>query len=215
MEGKEILKNLSADFEVGKIYGLIGPNGSGKSTLARIISGDPSLTTAGGNMKYLGKNLGSLAPEERALRGIFLAYQNPVGIPGLTNLEFLRATTNAKETYEKNKLISLPDFVKKVKGLAKEVRLPKDFLERFVNADLSGGEKKKSELLQMLLLEPKLIILDEIDSGLDADTLAVADKMIKKQGKAGRTVIVISHSPKFLERVEPDKIFTMKNGALQ
>ena len=210
VEGKEILKGINLIIEKGKINVLMGPNGSGKSTLANAIMGNPSYKLTKGSIIFDGKDITNLSPDKRAKLGIFLSFQYPQEIEGVTISNFLRTSLNNLN----EKKISVMDFKEIIKEKANLLKLNESFYERYLNQGFSGGEKKKSEILQLLTLDPKLAILDETDSGLDIDSLrAVADGVNKFMNK-DKTVLIITHYKRILELIKPDKVFIMINGKI-
>lgn len=210
VEQKEILKGLNIQLERGKIYALMGPNGAGKSTLAYAIMGHPRFRVSNGRITFKGEDITELSPSERARRGIFLAFQYPVEIPGITLFNFLRMISNIKD----NKNISPIKFSKLLKDKLKLLNLDEDFIKRYLNEGFSGGEKKKSEILQMAIVNPELIILDEIDSGLDIDAIRVVSGMIKNLFNKDMTVLMITHYQRLLDYIKPDSILVMVDGRI-
>src|SRR3989344_5478437 len=210
IEGKEIIKGINLKFEKGKIYALMGPNGSGKSTLANVIMGNPEYKITKGKIFLNGKDITNLNPDQKAKNGIFLSFQNPSEIEGVTISNFLRMALNNS----KNKKISVPDFHKLLKEKLKLLKMPENFSERYLNQGFSGGEKKKSEILQLNILNPKVAILDETDSGLDIDALKIISKGLNKLMDKEKIIIVITHYKRILEYLKPDKIFIMKHGKI-
>ena len=210
-ENEAILNGVNMELEKGKTYVLMGPNGSGKSSLAKAISGDPSHKVTGGEIFLDTVSLLKRSQEERALQGIFISYQHPPEIPGLNIAEYLRQMYNKKHSSE----LSPTEFAQTLNEKLDLLNLPKEFKSRYLNEGFSGGEKKKMEILQMLLLEPKIAILDEIDSGVDIDALKIITNIIKEQTeKNNLTALYITHYPSLLEHIEPSKIFLMKEGQI-
>ncbi|MBI2003988.1 Fe-S cluster assembly ATPase SufC [Candidatus Pacearchaeota archaeon] len=207
---KEIIKGINLKFKKGKIYALMGPNGSGKSTLAKIIMGDPGYKITRGKIFFNGEDITNLNPNERAKRGIFLSFQNPSEIDGVTISNFLRIALNNS----KNQKISVLDFHKLLKEKLKLLKMPENFSERYLNQGFSGGEKKKSEILQLNILNPKAAILDETDSGLDIDALKIISSGVNKLMNKEKIIIVITHYKRILEYLTPDKLFVMINGKI-
>src|SRR3989344_1108316 len=207
---KEILKGINLKFEKGKIYALMGPNVSGKSTLAKIIMGDPKYKITKGKIFFNGENITNLNPNQRAKKGIFLSFQNPSEIEGVTISNFLRIALNN----QKNKKISVLEFHKLLKEKLKLLKMPENFSERYLNQNFSGGEKKKSEILQLSVLNPKVAILDETDSGLDIDALKTIASGINKLIDKEKIIIVITHYKRILEYLKPDKLFVMMDGKI-
>lgn len=218
VEGKAILKGLNLTIKEGEIHAIMGPNGSGKSTLSNVIMGHPKYEVTGGKILYKGKDLLKLEPHERSLHGIFLAFQHPKEIAGITVEEFLLAIHRAKKTFEKPG--SPPTLVFRFKKMLKEwmeeLKVPDNFAGRFLNVGFSGGEKKKLEILQMAVLNPDLAVLDETDSGLDVDALKIICKGIrarlKKKPETG--VLLVTHYQNILKHLEPDFVHVIKNGII-
>ena len=209
-----ILKGISIAVRPGEIHAIMGRNGCGKSTLSKIIAGHPSYEITKGNIKFSGKNVNSLEPEERAQSGIFLGFQYPIEIPGVSNLEFLRVSTNARRKYLNKEELDTFDFEDLVKEKLEIVKMDSAFLSRSVNQGFSGGEKKRNEILQMALLEPKIAILDETDSGLDIDALRIVASGIKKISNDKTGIILITHYQRLLEEIEPDYVHVMSDGQI-
>ncbi|MBI2043263.1 Fe-S cluster assembly ATPase SufC [Candidatus Pacearchaeota archaeon] len=209
VEGKEIIKNLNLNLEKGKIYALMGPNGSGKSTLSQVLIGNPKYNFSG-EIFFENEDISNLKPNERAKKGLFLSFQYPVEISGITISNFLKTALNSL----KGKKISPIEFWNILDKHSKKLNIDKTFLSRFLNEGFSGGEKKKAEILQMLILNPKLAILDETDSGLDIDSLRTVAEGIKNFADKDKTVLLITHYKRILEYVKPDKIFIMKRGKI-
>lgn len=210
VDSKEILKGISLSIEPGKIYALMGPNGSGKSTLSYTLAGHPKYKVTKGAIKFEEEDITHLAPDLRAQKGMFLSFQYPRSIPGVSLSNFLRAAHKAVKKED----IRVFDFQKKLKEKMEALDIPKSFLERFVNEGFSGGEKKKAEMLQALLLEPKLIIMDETDSGLDVDALKTVAKAAKKLVHPKSAVLLITHYSRILEYLQPDVVHVLRNGEL-
>ena len=210
VEGKEILKGINLKFEKGKIHALMGPNGSGKSTLANVIMGNPKYKITKGKILFGGKDITKLNPNERAKKGIFLSFQNPSEIEGVTISNFLRTILNIS----RSKKISVLDFHKLLKEKLKFLKMPENFSERYLNQGFSGGEKKKSEILQLVVLNPKVAILDETDSGLDIDSLKLIASKVNRLMNKNKIIIIITHYKRILEYLKPDKLFVMINGKI-
>ena len=210
IKNQEILKGVNLKLELGKVYALMGPNGSGKSTLANTLMGHPNYKITQGEILFNGKDMSSLTPDERAKLGLFLSFQYPSEIPGLTILNFLKEAYNSV----KKEQIGILDFKKKLETKAEELEMDKKFLLRSLNEGFSGGEKKKAEILQMVTLEPKLAILDETDSGLDIDAIRIVSKGVNSLKDENKTVFIITHYKRILEYIKPDKIFVMYNGKI-
>ena len=214
IDGKEILKGLDLEVTSGEVHAIMGPNGSGKSTLANVLAGREEYEVTEGSVTYLGEDLLELAPEERAWKGIFLAFQYPVEIPGVSNLNFLRTALN--ETRKANGLDELggKDFLALVREKAKLVEMDPDLMNRNLNVGFSGGEKKRNEIFQMALLEPRLGILDETDSGLDIDALRIVASGVNKLRSTDKAFIVVTHYQRLLDHIVPDVVHVMANGRI-
>ncbi len=209
-----ILKGVSITVKPGEIHAIMGRNGCGKSTLSKIIAGHPSYKITKGNIKFSGQNINSLEPEERAQSGIFLGFQYPIEIPGVSNLEFLRVSTNARRKYLKKEELDTFDFEDLVKEKLDLVKMDSAFLSKSVNQGFSGGEKKRNEILQMALLEPNIAILDETDSGLDIDALRIVASGIKKISNDQTGIILITHYQRLLDEIKPDFVHVMSDGQI-
>ncbi|MBW3019738.1 Fe-S cluster assembly ATPase SufC [Candidatus Woesearchaeota archaeon] len=209
IEGKKILEGFSYKFEKGKVYAIMGQNGSGKSTFANSLMGNPKFDVKG-SVILNGKNLLDLKPEDRSKEGLFLSFQYPEVIEGLKISSYLRSIVNAR----REKPISVPDFDDKLKDALSKLGLEEDFVKRQLNVGLSGGEKKKCEMLQMLLLNPEVIILDETDSGLDIDAIKIVANSVNSFKSPDKIIIVITHYKKMLELVKPDEVLILKNGKI-
>ena len=214
IDSKQIIKNLSLEIKENEIHVIMGPNGSGKSTLSKILAGHPSYQVKGGSIEFCNKNLLLLSPEERAHEGLFLAFQYPIEIPGVTTYDFLRIAYNEKQKYKKEIELDPLQFMEHVQKLIKKLKIKNEFLTRNLNEGFSGGEKKRNEILQMLLLEPKLIILDEIDSGLDIDALKIICDEIKQNRVKKSSLLVITHYPRILNYLEPNYVHIMVDGKI-
>lgn len=212
VEEKQILNNFNIDIEPHTIHVIMGPNGVGKSTLSKVIMGSNNYEVLSGDIIFNGENINSLPTYERARKGIFLCFQNPSEIEGVTNTEMIRTAINSR--LEKN--IGIYDFIKQVDKVSKEVKLSDELLKRGVNVGFSGGEKKKNEVLQLKMLKPKLIILDEIDSGLDIDSLRIVGDNIMDyyQNSSDVSILIITHYPRILEYLKPDYVHIMKAGRI-
>jgi Fe-S cluster assembly ATP-binding protein len=214
IEGKSILKDFHMMVRPGEVHAIMGPNGSGKSTLAKVLAGDPHYTVTKGQILFAGQNLLELEPEDRALRGLFLAFQYPVEIAGVSNAAFLRMAYNAKRKFEGKSEVDPLEFDEILREKIKLVDMKEDFIRRSVNHGFSGGEKKRNEIVQMAVLEPKLAVLDETDSGLDIDALReVADGINKLRGPHN-ALILITHYQRLLDYVKPDVVHILSNGRI-
>ncbi len=209
---KQILKGLNLELEAGKVHAIMGPNGAGKSTLSKALVGHYDVELTGGDIIYKGKNINEMEPEERALEGIFLSFQHPVEIPGVNNAYFLRTALNAKRKHEGKEELNAAEFLRLMKSHLEMLGMKSDMISRSLNEGFSGGEKKRNEILQMLILEPEVIILDEIDSGLDIDALRAVSEGINKMKDGKRTFLVITHYSRILDYIEPDYIHVLKDG---
>ena len=214
IENLLILKGVSITVNPGEIHAIMGRNGCGKSTLSKIIAGHPSYKITQGEIKFKGENIKSLEPETRAQSGIFLGFQYPIEIPGVSNLEFLRVATNARRQFLKKEELDTFDFEDLVKEKLELVQMDSAFLSRSINQGFSGGEKKRNEILQMALLEPKIAILDETDSGLDIDALRIVASGIKKISNKKTGIILITHYQRLLEEIKPDYVHVMSDGQI-
>ena len=214
IDGKEILKGLNLEVKPGEVHAIMGPNGSGKSTLANVLAGREEYEVTEGSVTYLGEDLLELAPEERAWKGIFLAFQYPVEIPGVSNMTFLRTALN--ETRKANGLEELggKDFLALVRERAKFVEMDADLMNRNLNVGFSGGEKKRNEIFQMAMLQPKLGILDETDSGLDIDALRIVAGGVNKLRSKDNAFIVVTHYQRLLDHIVPDVVHVMADGRI-
>jgi Fe-S cluster assembly ATP-binding protein len=214
VEDKDILKGLNLKVNPGEIHAIMGPNGSGKSTLGYVLSGRDGYEVTQGSVGFAGKNLLDLEIEERAHEGLFLAFQYPVEIPGVSNMEFLKASVDAKRKHLGLPELSAIEFMKLARESSKRVNLDTAFLKRGVNEGFSGGEKKRNEIMQMMLLEPKLCILDETDSGLDIDALQVVAKGVNEMRSPDRSFIVVTHYQRLLDFIVPDFVHVLSNGRI-
>jgi Fe-S cluster assembly ATP-binding protein len=213
-EGREILKGIDLAVKAGEVHAIMGPNGSGKSTLAGVLSGKPGYEVTEGNVTYQSKDLLALAADERAREGVFLAFQYPVEIPGVNNMYFLRAALNAVRRHRGEPELDAGQFLKAVRAKLKELEIGDDLLQRGVNVGFSGGEKKRNEIFQMAMLEPKLALLDETDSGLDIDALRLVAAGINKLRAPDRAMILITHYQRLLDYIEPDKVHVLSAGKI-
>lgn len=214
VEDKDILKGLNLTVNPGEIHAIMGPNGSGKSTLGYVLSGRDGYEVTQGSVEFAGKNLLDLEIEERAHEGLFLAFQYPVEIPGVSNMEFLKASVDSKRKSQGLPELSAIEFMKMAREASKRVNLDAAFLKRGVNEGFSGGEKKRNEIMQMMLLEPKLCILDETDSGLDIDALQVVAKGVNEMRSPDRSFIVVTHYQRLLDFIVPDFVHVLSGGRI-
>jgi len=214
VKGKSILDGLNLKVKPGELHAIMGRNGSGKSTLANIITGRENYEITSGELTYDGKDLIEMAPEDRALEGIFMSFQYPVVIPGVNNTYFLRAALNAKLKHFGKKEINAADFMRLIREKLKLVNMDEKYLSRAVNDGFSGGEKKRNEILQMLTLEPKLSILDETDSGLDIDALKIVANGVNKLKNKNNAVIIITHYQRLLNYISPDFVHVLHDGKI-
>ncbi len=214
INGKEILKGIDLTIKKGEIHAIMGPNGSGKSTLASVITGHPSFEVTEGEVYFDGKNLLELEPEERASEGVFLSFQYPVEIPGVSMVNFLRAAVNQQRKIREEEPMSASEFLKLMREKKDLVEMDKSLTNRSVNEGFSGGEKKKNEIFQMAMLEPKLAILDETDSGLDIDALRVVANGVNKLKTPDNASLIITHYQRLLDYIEPDHVHVLYDGKI-
>jgi Fe-S cluster assembly ATP-binding protein len=214
IDGKEILKGINLEVKAGEIHAIMGPNGSGKSTLAAVLAGREEYEVTAGTITYNGKNLLEFAPEERAREGVFLAFQYPVEIPGVTNANFLKAAVNEVRKHQGLPILDSKDFLSLMKEKMKLVEIDKSLTTRSVNEGFSGGEKKRNEIFQMAMLEPKLSILDETDSGLDIDALRIVANGVNKLRSKENATIVVTHYQRLLDYIVPDFVHVLYNGRI-
>ena len=214
IDGKEILKGLDLTVNAGEVHAIMGPNGSGKSTLAYVLAGKQDYVPTAGEVRFDGLNLFDMEPDERAARGLFLAFQYPLEIPGVATMTFLRTALNAQRKKRGEAELSTPEFLKKVRGLATTLGVDPDMLRRAVNVGFSGGEKKRNEILQMALLEPRLAVLDETDSGLDIDALKIVADGVNRLRGPGRSFVVITHYQRLLNYIVPDLVHVLSKGRI-
>ena len=214
VEGKDILKGLTLTIGAGEVHAIMGPNGSGKSTLGHVLAGRPGYTVTAGTVEFLGQNILEMETEERAHMGIFLAFQYPVEIPGVSNMEFLKASVDTMREQRGLTPLDAVSFMKQAREACKLVDLELEFLKRGVNEGFSGGEKKRNELMQMMLLEPCLAIMDETDSGLDSDALQVVAQGVNTMRAADRSFILVTHYQRLLEYIEPDHVHVLAGGRI-
>ncbi len=213
-EDKAILKGVDLTVEAGKVHAIMGPNGSGKSTLSYVLSGRDGYEVTDGSATLEDDDLLEMEPEERAAAGLFLAFQYPVEIPGVGNMTFLRTALNAQRKARGEDEMSAADFLKLIRAKAKDLKIDADMLKRPVNVGFSGGEKKRNEILQMALLEPKMCILDETDSGLDVDAMKLVAEGVNALRDAGRGFLVITHYQRLLDHIKPDVVHIMHDGRI-
>ncbi len=214
VEGKEILRGLNLEIGPGEVHAIMGPNGSGKSTLSNVLAGRENYLVTGGEVRFEGRDLLALAPEERAREGIFLAFQYPVEIPGVSNVYLLKAAVNAVRKHRGLPELDAMDFLTLVKQKMQSVEMNPEFLYRSVNEGFSGGEKKRNEILQMTLLEPKFAILDETDSGLDIDALKIVADGVNRLRNKERSMLVITHYQRLLDYIVPDFVHVLSGGRI-
>jgi Fe-S cluster assembly ATP-binding protein len=213
-EDKQILKGVDLTIEPGTVHAIMGPNGSGKSTLSYVLSGKDGYEVTDGSAALEGEDLLDMEPEERAAAGLFLAFQYPVEIPGVGNMTFLRTAVNAQRKARGQEELSAGDFLKEVREKAKSLKFDAEMLKRPVNVGFSGGEKKRNEILQMAMLEPKMCILDETDSGLDVDAMKLVSEGVNALRSEGRSFLVITHYQRLLDHIKPDVVHIMADGRI-
>jgi len=214
VDGKEILKGVDLEIAAGEMHAVMGPNGSGKSTLSYVLAGRPGYDVTSGEVLYKGEDLLAMTPEERAQKGIFLAFQYPVEIPGVPTTSFLKQAINAVRKARGETALDAMEFLKLVRAKLKDLGVGDDMIKRAVNAGFSGGEKKRMEVLQMALLEPSLAILDETDSGLDIDALKVVADGVNALRRADRAMLVITHYQRLLDYIVPDHVHVLSDGRI-
>ncbi len=214
VEGKDILKGLTLEVKPGEVHAIMGPNGSGKSTLGHVLAGRPGYEVSAGTVQFEGKDLLDMETEERAHAGIFLAFQYPVEIPGVSNMEFLKAAVDTTRESLGLEPLDTVSFMKLAREASKAVDLDASFLKRGVNEGFSGGEKKRNELLQMMLLEPRLCIMDETDSGLDIDALQVVANGVNAMRNEHRSFVLVTHYQRLLNFIEPDYVHVLSGGRI-
>jgi Fe-S cluster assembly ATP-binding protein len=214
IDGKEILRGLNLTVNAGEVQAIMGPNGSGKSTLAYVLAGKADYAVTGGNVLFNGKSIFDMKPDERAAAGLFLAFQYPMEIPGVATMTFLRTAFNAQRKKRGEPELSTPDFIKKVREVSGKLGIDQDMLRRAVNVGFSGGEKKRNEILQMALLEPRLAVLDETDSGLDIDALKIVADGVNRLRSPDRSFVVITHYQRLLSYIVPDIVHVLSHGRI-
>jgi len=214
VEDKEILKGLDLSVDAGQVHAIMGPNGSGKSTLARAVAGHPAYEVTAGSVTYDGKDLLAMAPEERACEGVFMAFQYPVEIPGINNTYFLKAALNAVRKHRGEQELDAVEFMQLVRQKAKLLEMDPAMLGRSVNEGFSGGEKKRNEIFQMAVLEPRLAILDETDSGLDIDALKIVANGVNALRSPQRAIVVVTHYQRLLDYIVPDVVHVLSDGRI-
>ena len=214
VEDKEILRGVDLAVNAGEVHAIMGPNGSGKSTLSYVLAGKEDYEVTGGSVTLDGEDLLALEPDERAAKGLFLAFQYPIEIPGVATMTFLRTAVNSVRKKRGEEELSTPDFIRAVREKAKELNIDQDMLKRAVNVGFSGGEKKRNEILQMALLEPKMCVLDETDSGLDIDALKIVADGVNRLRAKNRGFLVITHYQRLLNHIVPDVVHVMARGRI-
>jgi len=214
VDGKPILKGINLEVKPGEVHAIMGPNGSGKSTLSNVIAGRDGYEVTGGSIRYNGKDLLAMSPEERSWEGVFMAFQYPVEIPGVNNVYLLKAGLNAKRKHQGLAELDALEFMGLVREKSQLVQLDPDFLKRSVNEGFSGGEKKRNEIFQMAVLEPKLAILDETDSGLDIDALRIVADGVNRLRSPERAIVMVTHYQRLLNHIEPDVVHVLADGRI-
>ncbi|WP_298449099.1 Fe-S cluster assembly ATPase SufC [uncultured Marinobacter sp.] len=214
VEGKEILKGINLEIKAGEVHAIMGPNGSGKSTLAQVLAGNDAFEVTSGSVTMHGEDLLEKATEERARDGVFLAFQYPVEIPGVSNLQFMRTSVNAMRHHRGESEMNAAEFMKMAREISKQVDLDPAFLKRGVNEGFSGGEKKRNEIMQALMLQPKLAILDETDSGLDIDALKVVSDGVNALRAEDRAILMVTHYQRLLDHIVPDFVHVLAEGKI-
>ncbi|HEV2302079.1 MAG TPA: Fe-S cluster assembly ATPase SufC [Stellaceae bacterium] len=213
-DGREILKGIDLDLGAGEVHAIMGPNGSGKSTLAQVLAGRDGYAVSEGSARYLGRDLLAMPADERARAGLFLGFQHPVEIPGVNNTYFLRTAMNAQRRHRGESELDAGQFLRAARAKLKLLEIGDEFLQRAVNVGFSGGEKKRNEIFQMAMLEPKLAILEEIDSGLDSDALKAVARGVNGLGAPDRAILLITHYQRLLDYVEPDRVHVLQAGRI-
>ena len=214
VEGKTIVRHLNLEVRAGEVHAVMGPNGSGKSTLAQALAGHPAYAVTGGEVTYLGRDLLAMSPEDRARAGLFLAFQYPIEIPGVSNAAFLKAAINEQRAARGLDELDAMDVLERLEQKLQLVEMDKSFLSRPVNEGFSGGEKKRNEILQMAVLEPTLAILDETDSGLDIDALKIVAQGVNRLRRPDNAIILVTHYQRILQYVEPDHVHVLFDGRI-
>ena len=213
-EGREILRGVDLTVDVGQVHAIMGPNGSGKSTLAQVLAGHPAYTVTAGSVQYAGKDLLAMKPEERAREGVFLAFQYPVAIRGITNAYFLRAAVNAIRKHRGEEELGPVEFMDALEAKLKVIGWDDSYLSRPVNEGFSGGEKKRNEILQLAVLDPRLAVLDETDSGLDIDALKTVAHTVDKLRRPDNATVIVTHYYRILTHIEPDVVHVLSGGRI-
>jgi Fe-S cluster assembly ATP-binding protein len=214
VEGKEILKGINLEIKAGEVHAIMGPNGSGKSTLANVLTGNASYEVTSGAVNFQGKNLLEMDPETRAREGMFLAFQYPIEIPGISNATFLKTAVNEIRKYNGLAELTPKEFLERIKEKAKILGLDESLISRSVNVGFSGGEKKRNEIFQMLMLEPKFVLLDETDSGLDIDALRIVSNGVNIYRNKNNAVLVVTHYQRLLDYIQPDFVHVLYKGRI-
>jgi len=214
IEGKDILKGINLNIKAGEVHAIMGPNGSGKSTMASVLAGKPDYEVTEGSVEFLGKDLLELSPEDRAGEGVFMSFQYPVEIPGLSTTNFMKTAVNEIRKYRGEAELDAVTFLKKMKEKMALVEINQTMLSRSLNEGFSGGEKKRNEIFQMAMLEPKLAILDETDSGLDIDAIRIVANGVNKLRSADNAILVITHYQRLLDYIVPDYVHVLYNGQI-